>query len=287
MPELPEVETIRRDLNKKIVGKNISDIKVRKNKMVIGSTKSFIASLKGRKFTKIDRRGKLMIFNLDKKDLFLLAHLKMTGQLIFKKKNQITAGGHSGSETNLELPNKFSHIIITFSDKSQLFFNDMRQFGYMKLVNEKDKDLALTKFGLEPLTKNFQFKDFGKVFKNKKSSLKAVLLNQKLIAGLGNIYVDEICFRAKVLPTKKVYRISQKKITELFKATNYIIKKAIQKRGTTFNDYVDADGKTGNFIKYLKVYQRAGETCLRCKKVKIKKVKSAGRGTHLCPYCQK
>ncbi|MFH2104905.1 MAG: bifunctional DNA-formamidopyrimidine glycosylase/DNA-(apurinic or apyrimidinic site) lyase [Parcubacteria group bacterium] len=286
MPELPEVETIRRDLQRKIVGKKITEVKVRKLKIVKGSQPAFRRALIGNSFAKISRRGKLLILELKKGEKYLLIHLKMTGQLIYQARGQIIAGGHGWPQIG-KLPNKYSHIIFTFADRSQLFFNDLRQFGYMKLVGDEELSAILEKFGIEPLTKNFTWANFRHALAGKKTSLKAVLLNQKLIAGIGNIYVDEICFRAGVRPSRAVNKLSSAELRKIFNSCNIIIKQAIKYRGTTFNDYVDADGNKGNFISRLKVYQRAGEKCQRCRRGVIKKTRLAGRGTHYCPQCQK
>ena len=286
MPELPEVETIRRDLQRKIVGKKIVQIKVRKPKIIKGSKPAFIKSLTGNSFAKIKRRGKLLIFKLKKGDRYLLIHLKMTGQLIYQACGKVTAGGHGWPKVD-ELPNKYSHIIFTFADKSQLFFNDLRQFGYMRLVDEGELQEVRQQFGIEPLTKGFTWTNFRQAVTGKKTNIKAVLLNQGVIAGIGNIYADEICWRAGVQPSRAVGGLSQAELRKIFNSCNVILKQAIKYRGTTFNDYVDADGKKGNFVSRLKVYQRAGEKCQRCQQAEIKKIKIAGRGTHYCPRCQK
>lgn len=285
MPELPEVETIRRDLSKKILNKKITNIKIKKNKIVKSNNQQFKKILNNNYFSNINRIGKLLIFKLKNKNKYLLIHLKMTGQLIYKDKNQIIAGGHVNPAD--KLPGKYTHVIFNFSDKSNLFFNDLRQFGYLKLVNEKELAEIKFKFGPEPLTKQFTLKKLAEIIKTKKTPIKAVLLNQNLIAGLGNIYVDESLFAAQINPTKKSNKLTDKQIKKLHSAINKIIKKAIKYRGTTFNNYVDAEGRQGNFIKLLKVYHRDGKMCTRCKKNTIKKIKTAGRGTHFCPKCQK
>ena len=158
MPELPEVETIRRDLNAKIVNKKINLVEVRKINMIKGAKLKFINNLKNNQIIKADRIGKLMIFDLASGD-HLLIHLKMTGQLIYIIKNDVTAGGHDWPQADA-LPNKFSHIIFHFSDGSQLFFNDLRQFGYMQIVNSQDRDNIKQKFGIEPLQANFTWNNF-------------------------------------------------------------------------------------------------------------------------------
>jgi formamidopyrimidine-DNA glycosylase len=284
MPELPEVETIRRGLETAVLNKRISALEVKKHKLLRNKTAYFIDILKNNSIVSIDRIGKLLIFVLADKQHYLLIHLKMTGQLIYQDGGDIIAGGHNLGFTE-GLPNKYSHIIFYFADGSNLFFNDMRQFGYMELV--QDKDIVIDRFGIEPGKKDFTLKNFKDIFKNRRISIKQVLLNQKLISGIGNIYADEICFRAKVLPDRKVNQLSDEDIKRLFDASKYIIEKAVEKRGTTFSDYRDTSGREGNFVKYLKVYGRAGKQCLRCRQESIKKVRLGGRGTHFCPNCQK
>lgn len=287
MPELPEVETIRNDLEAKIVRKKITKVEVRQDKMVRGATAAFRKFLVGSSFLKIDRRGKLLIFDIAATDIYLLVHLKMTGQLVYKEGKRVTSGGHSWPLMDMKLPNKHTHIIITFADKSQLFFSDLRQFGFMQIVNQKQRDLIVARFGIEPLTRDFTSESFRKVFKNRRAPLKAVLLNQKLIAGIGNIYADEICFAAGVRPGRRVNTLTKSEIDRLYEAAEKIIRSAIKYRGTTFSDYVDGSGVSGNFVSRLKVYGRDGKICLRCRKYNIKKIKKAGRGTHYCPSCQK
>jgi len=287
MPELPEVETIRRDLAAKILHKKITKVEVAKDKIVRGSTAKFKDDLVGKSFASVNRRGKLLIFDIASTDTYLLVHLKMTGQLIYQSSDERVAGGHPWPEFDTKLPDKHTHITITFSDKSKLYFNDLRQFGFMKIVNEKQLDVVVAKFGIEPLTPDFTLDNFRKVFVGRKAPLKAVLLNQNLIAGLGNIYADEICFAAGVRTSKSVDRLTNKEKEALYKSAEKIIKQAIKYRGTTFRDYVDSQGRTGNFVDKLKVYGRSGDLCLKCHKFNIKKIKTAGRGTHYCPGCQK
>ncbi|MCB9802729.1 bifunctional DNA-formamidopyrimidine glycosylase/DNA-(apurinic or apyrimidinic site) lyase [Candidatus Nomurabacteria bacterium] len=285
MPELPEVETIRQDLKTKILGKKIQKIQVKQSKSVKNKKSYFIDTLSGQHFVDIGRQGKLLVFHLADQQNFLLSHLRMTGQLIYQMSDQVIAGGHDWPDVSA-LPNKHSHIILDFADNSQLFFNDLRRFGYMQLVNAMELEKILERFGIEPLQANFTFSNFKKVFVNKKSILKPFLLNQQIISGLGNIYVDEICHAAKILPDRKIDTLSEVELKKLYQATEKIIQKAILKRGTTFSDYRDASGRSGNFVDYLKVYGRGGEKCLACGET-LKKVKLGGRGTTFCPNCQK
>ncbi|MFA5126420.1 MAG: bifunctional DNA-formamidopyrimidine glycosylase/DNA-(apurinic or apyrimidinic site) lyase [Patescibacteria group bacterium] len=285
MPELPEVETIRRGLANKILDKPIVGVVVRTKSLVKSDFKFFKKNLQHNKFTDIKRLGKLLIWRLSRGEHYLLVHLKMTGQLIYVLGDSIIAGGHNLPNLG-KLPNKYSHIIIKFADGSRLFFNDLRQFGYFKLHPKKYHQQIAGQFGIEPLTPDFTLINFTKALAKRRISIKAVLLNQKLIAGLGNIYVDEICFRSQVRPTRIVASLKAAEIKRLYLACLYIIKKAIKHRGTTFSDYLDTDGRVGNYEKYLKVYGRAGEMCSRCHRASIKKIKLAGRGTHYCPNCQ-
>lgn len=286
MPELPEVETIRRGLSKKIIGKKIARVLVGK-KVVEGSIAKFTEILTGNSFKKIDRIGKLLIFELGKCELWLLVHLKMTGQLIYQGKSEIVAGGHLlTAEDTEKLPGKYTRAQFHFADQTILFFNDLRRFGYMKLVDQQGREKALSKFGIEPGRLDFTLSAFQSALGKRKAPIKSILLNQKLIAGIGNIYADEICFAAGVLPQKKANKLSGKEIKKLWQSCNKIIEKAIKARGTTFKDYRDHDGSSGNFVQQLKVYGRIGDECGRCAAT-IKKTKIAGRTTAFCPVCQK
>ncbi len=287
MPELPEVETIRRDLDAKIRHQKIKRIDVRKLKIVRGLVADFKRALLGQNFSRIDRRAKLLIFKVSSGEKFLLIHLKMTGQLIYESGRVTVAGGHSWPPLDRRLPSKYSHVIFTFRDGSRLFFNDLRQFGYLQLVDRATKDKIITGYGLEPLTREFTLPRFARVFRGKKTRLKSLLLNQSLMAGIGNIYADEICHAAGVRPTRKGSTLKAADITRLYAASQRILCRAVEKRGTTFSDYVDADGRTGNYLRYLKVYDREGKKCLTCKKGVIKKIKIGSRGTHYCPVCQR
>jgi len=285
MPELPEVETIRAGLANKILGKRIKKVSVNFSGTIKNNQSQFLRILTGNKFTTISRKGKLLIFKLDQDERFLLVHLKMTGQLIYCHGDSIVAGGHSLPKLLGCFPNKHTRVNFTFADNSNLFFNDLRKFGYLKLVNEKELATVIAGFGPEPLATEFQVEKLADIFKTRQAPIKAVLLNQKLIAGIGNIYADEILYAAGVLPNRPARELKPKEIKAIFTATRKILKKAIKYRGTTFNDYADDEGKMGGFSQYLRVYGRADKKCLICGNL-IKKMKVAGRGTHFCPVCQ-
>lgn len=281
MPELPEVETIRRDLEGVILGQKIARVSILLPRMVEGD----LAALKGDSFVSIGRRGKLLMLKPASNPLTLLLHLKMTGQLICQIEGGIIAGGHPQAKID-DLPNKYTRLIFEFANGVKLFFNDVRSFGYAKLVDEKQVEQALAKFGIEPLTADFTFEQFLKVLIRRKAPLKTILLNQQLIAGLGNIYVDEVCHQAGVLPARGVQTLNPQEKTKIFEAIEEIIKLAVDKRGTTFSNYVDAAGKKGGFLEFLQVYKRDGQKCNQCKSATIQKIRLAGRGTHFCPACQ-
>ncbi|MCK4524952.1 MAG: bifunctional DNA-formamidopyrimidine glycosylase/DNA-(apurinic or apyrimidinic site) lyase [Candidatus Andersenbacteria bacterium] len=287
MPELPEVETIKNDLKEKILNKKIKTVDLRLKKIVKNPAKDFISILEGNNFKEIKRRGKLLIFTLAKKNKYLTIHLRMTGQLVYQKGKKITAGGHSDNNNIINLPNKYTHIIFCFSDKSQLFFNDLRRFGVVRIVNREELENILNGFGVEPLEKDLSLKTFQDIIKKRKGNVKAFLLDQKCVVGIGNIYADEILFEAKILPNRKIVSLKIEEVEAIYKAIKKILKKAIKYRGTTFYSYIDARGQRGNFTRFLKVYKQEKKKCLRCKKGIIQKVKIAGRGTRYCDKCQK
>lgn len=283
MPELPEVETIRRDLSDHLLNKEIKDVTIRLPKMAKNGVKDFTNFLLGHKFTAVQRRGKLLILDIDN-DLYLTCHLRMTGQLIYQDHGHITAGGHSDPGFGPELFGNKSHIQITFTDHSKLYFNDMRQFGYMHIVNKQGLENVLEPFGLEPLEPEFTLEAFTEMLP-KKRNIKAFLLDQHYIAGIGNIYADETLFASGIHPTRTAGSLTTTEIQKLHHHIIRILKLAVEKRGTTFNDYVDGKGNKGSFLTLLHVYGRNGQPCLICGTT-IEKTKVAGRGTRFCPKCQ-
>lgn len=285
MPELPEVETIRRDLSQKVLNKKIVHLEILLKRIVKNDYTKFKKEILNDSFLSIDRIGKLLIFKMKKSDKYLLVHLKMTGQLIYCLGKSIIAGGHSDASDVRCLPNQHTRVVFEFSDKGKLYFNDLRTFGYLKLVNDKELGLVKEKFGIEPMDAGFNFDFLKGLLKNRKTNIKALILNQNLISGIGNIYADEILFASHVMPTRLANSLNDSEIKLIVKNSKTILNKAILNRGTTFNNYVDADGQKGNFSKLLKVYGRAGLKCKGCGGV-VKKMKVAGRGTHYCDMCQ-
>jgi formamidopyrimidine-DNA glycosylase len=292
MPELPEVETLRRELNGAIKNKTIGSAEIKVYKMVKPLTPAnFQQKIKNKKILGIDRRAKVLVFELSA-GLFLLIHLKMSGQLIFApnrlkaKGHKLVVGGHPHPGGLDNLPNKFTHAIFTFSDGSKLYFNDLRKFGWIKLASKEGLEKLSNEFGPEPLEKEFTLKKFKEILnKYPKRKIKQVLMDQSLIAGIGNIYADESCFCSGILPTRIVKNIKPKEAEKLYRCMIKILKFAISKKGTSANTYIQLDGSKGGMKPYLKVYGRKGEKCKKCGGT-IQKIKLNGRGTHFCRKCQ-
>ena len=286
MPELPEVETIKRELDKTLQGKIISGVEILWPKTVSPTTvTNFTKIVTGKKIVNLERRAKMLIIHLNNK-VSLIIHLKMTGQLIFvPKSGKIISGGHPTND--VQTPGRHTRLVFSFKDKSNLYFNDLRKFGWVKILDEKLKKYIDIEVGVEPLSKNFTLNIFKKILeKYPNRTVKQILLDQHLIAGIGNIYADESAFLSQVLPMRKINTLTEKEITDLHKNIIDVLKLSIQKKGTSSKNYVRSNGQKGGFVPYLMVYGRKGETCKRCG-AKIVKIKHAGRGTHYCPKCQK
>lgn len=284
MPELPEVETIRRDLSVKLRGARIREVEVRLAKITSPKGGAFAKKLRAARIIEVKRRAKLLAFILDRG--VLLIHLKMTGQLVLRHHKQIIFGGHTIVGAH-ELPNKYTHVIFYFTNGDTLYFNDLRQFGYLKLVASDQAQKILDEYGLEPLSRDFTMGKFVEILKQRKNGrIKSVLMDQSLFAGLGNIYADESCFLARLRPGRRVLSLNKKESQALWLAIKKVLTFSVKHRGTSFNTYVDSHGQAGNFVKYLKVYGRGGKPCKVCGII-IKKTVMAGRGTVFCPACQK
>lgn len=287
MPELPEVETVRLQLRHKVVGKTIDSVEVFHQKTIVYDPR-FKRTLTGKTIGAIDRIGKLLIISFkNEPDIFLLAHLKMTGQFFYvDRTGGVVGGGHSMTAADRILPNKHTRVAFHFTNGAALFFNDMRLFGYNKLATAKDVEKARAGFGPEPIDEQFDTEWFAKRVRERKTSIKAVLLDQKFIAGLGNIYVDEALWRAKVNPSRPANLLTKKEAVAIAKHAKEVLHESIKAGGTTFQHFLDADGNEGNFTNHLQVFGKQKTPCPRCGTI-IEKTKVAGRGTHFCPNCQK
>lgn len=287
MPELPEVETVRLQLLHRLKNRTIVAATIHHPKSV-GNDSRFVQKIKDQTIDHIDRIGKLMIFSFIGEDnLFLLAHLKMTGQfLILDKNGNVGGGGHSLSPTDTHLPNRHTRITFTLDNGTELFFNDMRLFGYVKVATAAEVKTVRSKFGPEPIGDDFNVAAFAAALKRRRSPIKAVLLDQSFIAGLGNIYVDEALFTARVRPTRQADKVTKNEAAAIAAASRDIMRHSITVGGTTFQHFVDTGGQNGNYTDYLQVFGKQNTPCSRCGTT-IVKIRCAGRGTHYCPDCQR
>ena len=280
MPELPEVETIRRGLSKFIMHQKIVKVEVLCAKSFIGEP--FSATIVG-----LRRYGKALVIDFDN-EMSLMIHLRMTGQLIYdlKKGKNRFAAGHPNENFVDKLPNSQTRVILEL-ENGTLYFNDQRKFGFIKVLptREVENDAFIKKLAKEPWS--IDLDDFyEKLQKHPKSPIKSVILDQSIICGLGNIYADETLFMSKIHPTKKSGNITRKEAEDIIKNAGKIMQKSIESGGSTFETYVKADGTRGDYLdKFAQVFNRTGEKCPVCG-TKIEKIKVAGRGTHLCPTCQ-
>jgi formamidopyrimidine-DNA glycosylase len=264
MPELPEVQTIINDLTKTVIGKEINGIIEHRPGTVIGDS----SLIKNAEISAIDRRGKYIVIETSA-SIRLIIHLRMTGKLIL--------------EPNPGKINLHTRAEILFSDSKRLLFDDIRTFGKIHIITSTDEFPAWKQLGAEPLNEDFTSAYLQKKINNRKSPIKNALLDQSVIAGLGNIYVSEILFRSKIDPRTLCYRLSTPQLKMIVSNTKQVLKEAIAKNGTTISDYRRVDDKTGEFQRFLRVYGKKTCTCGN----QILKIKQAGRSTYFCPFCQK
>lgn len=288
MPELPEVETVRRGLAELLPGKRI------RSAQVLDSPKSFPNAqsdvdrfMIGATIIDVRRRAKVLLIDLDT-DYSLVIHLKMTGQLVFRGR-AVFGAGHPNDSLIGELPDRSTRVVMEFDDSSRLFFNDQRKFGWVKLMPtlEVPNIDFMKKVGPEPLEADFTAEQFRERFqRRKKINIKAALLDQTIIAGVGNIYADESLWGAKIDPRRVVGRISVEEFKTLYVELRSVMNLAIEKGGSTDKNYVDAEGRRGSYMDFARVFRREGLKCPRCGG-EIQKIRHAGRGTHFCPTCQR
>jgi formamidopyrimidine-DNA glycosylase len=273
MPELPEVETIRRQLDRAVKGATIREAEVFFGKRISPSVAVFKKEVAGRKIMAVERRAKLLRLRLSG-GFNLFIHLKMIGRVLLKK---------AGAERS-----KHTHAILRLKDGRELHWEDVRKFGYLKLYDDKkaERFLADFEYGPEPLGRSFTEKTFADCLLRRPSAkIKPLLLEQKCIAGIGNIYATEALWSAKIHPLTRVEQLDNRKMKALHRAVVSVLKAAIPARGTSADSYVDLYGKTGTFVPKLKAYGREGEKCRRCG-ARMASMKIGGRGSAFCPKCQ-
>ena len=287
MPELPEVEVVRQSLNKKIKGKIIKKVIVKNRNLRFKVPFYFERSLNKKKIIKVDRFSKYLILHLSSKKICLI-HLGMSGTVHLTsniKNNLIT---NTSFYNTPKLPNKHNHIIILFDD-FKIVYNDPRRFGFFEIIdNYESLKKKFKKFGPEPMNINFNFSYIHSFLKNKEKNIKSFLLDQNFVSGIGNIYASEILFLSKIKPTKNAHTLSKIECRSIILNSKKVLLNAINKGGSSIRNFKDAKGKSGNFQKNFKVYQREGLNCkrLHCKGV-IKKKIISNRSTFYCSLCQK
>jgi len=272
MPELPEVETIKRDLEKKIIGQKIVRVFIYDRRVIRNRpSSSFIKNLTGKTFHEVSRRGKAIVFQLMDSG-FLVVQLMMTGQLIYTKKNP--------------RPSKATKITFQLSNHSYLNYNDQRLFGRLQFCRTLKEIKFFQDLGLEPFSLSLSSQWLANQLIPRLTPIKNFLMNQKFIAGIGNIYASEILFAAGIHPRRAAKTLSKKETDSLYRKIKEILNEAIRLRGTSMRDYRDAGGQKGNYINRIKVYGREGQACLSCQTL-IERFVQAGRSTFFCRRCQK
>ena len=287
MPELPEVETVKRGLSKLIIGRKIVGIKTDNPKSFPNSLNDVDNFLVDALITDVRRRAKVLLIDLST-NYTLVTHLKMTGQMVFVGSEERFAAGHPNDSLVGKLPDKSTRVTFDFADGSHLYFNDQRKFGWVRLILtlEVPNIDFMKRVGPEPLEADFTVEQFISQFKKRSgTSIKAAILDQSVIAGVGNIYADESLWGAKIHPARKVSSISDTEFAELYKEVRFVMNLSIEKGGSTNRNYVNAEGKKGSYMDFARVFRREGLDCPRCG-AEIIKIRVAGRGTHVCPNCQ-
>ena len=272
MPELPEVETVRRGLEKLILGKKISNIEIRYPKMIKTDLNQFQKELPGQVIQSMGRRGKYLLFNL--RDKVLISHLRMEGKYFYYPD---------------EIPErKHAHILVHFEDGTTLVYEDVRKFGTMELLAPEllDSYFISKKLGPEPTDQDFDLGRFKLALKKSKKPIKSHLLDQTLVAGLGNIYVDEVLWRAKVHPSRHSNSLTAQEARKAHDETIKVLGQAVEKGGSTIRSYTNAFGEDGTMQEFHQVYDKAGQACSRCGSTS-EKSQLGGRGTYFCPKCQR
>lgn len=288
MPELPEVETVRIGLARLLPGREIAAVDFDWPKSFPNAETDVREFAVGARVVMVARRAKVLLIELSSK-YSLVIHLKMTGQLVFRGTGEQFGAGHPNASLVGDLPDKSTRVTLTFADGSQLFFNDQRKFGWMRLMPTAEVVNLdfFQKVGPEPLSADFDWHALRtRLLKRPNTTIKAALLDQTVVAGIGNIYADESLWGAKLHPSTLVKSLSPRQVHKLYDELIYVLGLAIEKGGSTDKNYVNAEGKSGSYLAFARVFRREGKSCPRCGMI-IVKTRVAGRGTHICPHCQR
>lgn len=287
MPELPEVETVRRGLSALVIGKRIVRATSDNPKSFPNAPNDVKQFLIDAQVTMVRRRAKVLMIDLSS-GYSLVIHLKMTGQLVLVSDAERFGAGHPSDSLVESLPDSSTRVTIGFEDGSKLFFNDQRKFGWMRLMPtlEISNLPFMQKVGPEPLELDFTPQQFADRFARRvRTNIKAAILDQSVVAGVGNIYADEALWGAKIHSQRLVGSISAEEFALLYDELRWVMNLAIEKGGSSNRNYVNAEGKKGSYMDFARVFRREGLPCSRCDTL-IEKMRVAGRGTHICPHCQ-
>ena len=289
MPELPEVEVVKRSLTNKTQNLIIKAVKINDGRLRYKINRNKIKKIIGLKFKKISRRSKYLLFFFDK-DIVMLVHLGMTGKFFFVNSKRRKYKTSFYYDLNEEKDKKHDRIIFDLSNDNKLIYNDIRKFGFIKFVKRVslDQNIHLKHLGPEPLSTEFSVEYFKNFIKGRQRTIKDLLMDQKFISGLGNIYVNEILFFSGVRPAKKIKKLKDFEMQKIVKFSKKIISKAIILGGSSIKDFSSSSGKKGLFQQYFSVYGKKGENCTKVNCVgNIKKIVIANRASFFCDKCQK
>jgi formamidopyrimidine-DNA glycosylase len=282
MPELPEVETISGQLNQTLSGKTIKSVNVFSDKSFQGNAKQLV----GRKIMAVDRHAKMVVFHLDIDRFLVLIHLKMTGQLVWRKRARQIAGGHPSNDWDASLPNSHTRVMLSFSDDSVLYFNDLRKFGWVRVISDRDFERLLARLPSDIIDPKLNLDSFKSILGRSRRAIKLVLMDQEKIGGIGNIYANDALNLAKISPHRPANSLSAEEAKRLLAAAKRVVNLGIKYGGATYSDYKDSKGQGGKYQEYFLTYGREGEKCKNCG-AKILKESLGGRGTYWCSNCQK
>jgi len=288
MPELPEVETVKRGLETLLVGHKILSVTHDTAKSFPNAPHDVDQFLAGSQVVAIRRRAKVLLIDLST-SYTLVIHLKMTGQIVYRG-DEVFGAGHPNDSLIGELPDRSTRVIFNLDKGATLYFNDQRKFGWVRLMPtvEVPNIDFMKKVGPEPLDDSFTVKEFiQRLQRRKGTTIKAAILDQTVLAGIGNIYADEGLWGARIHPATRVKDVPHTKLINLFTQLQYVLGLSIEKGGSTDRNYVNAEGKRGSYIDFARVFRKEGSPCPRHPGVLIAKIRVAGRGTHICPSCQK
>lgn len=286
MPELPEVETVRRGLERLIVGKSVAGVTHDTPKSFPNAPEDVKHFMIGAEVTSVKRRAKVLLIELSA-EYTLVTHLKMTGQLVYRG-DQVFGAGHPSDSLIGELPDRSTRVEVSFTDGTKLFFNDQRKFGWMRLLPsiEVPNISFMQKVGPEPLGNDFTPEEFiQRIGRRKNTTIKAAILDQTIVAGIGNIYADESLFMASIHPATRVKDVPEERLRALYHSIREVLALSIAQGGSTDKNYIDAEGKKGSYLQFAKVFRREGQPCSVCG-TELIKTRVAGRGTHICNKCQ-